>query len=227
MADTLTSTYDLVITTEMARGRNESSTRTFSFPVNNGTPLSDVRTLAADLEGSLMGGYSTLFQPTTWRDEDLEEDEYQIIAASSELIQKTTTKLDTSGEVVPTLIVGAEYIDTDAYPDSYYPETQSITITSARESFLEEEEKVLFQAGVYELNSSGYYDHTLNVEESKFTVTGGSGNDYLSLTYAFNDSDGTMDFTATTGTSTVPAGFTVKVEYEGARTFQIVYNPTA
>lgn len=226
MADIVTSTYDLVITTEMARGRNESSTRTFSFPVSNGTPLSDVRSVAADLENSLLGGYSTVFQPTTWRDEDIEEDEYQIIAASSELIQKTTTKIDTSGEVVPTLIVGAAFINTDAYPQAFYPEDQPIVITKPREEFLEEGSS-FFSTEIYEWQPSpGYYEHTLNgIEESKFTVTGGSGNDYLNLTYEYNDTDKGIVFTATAGTSTTPAGFTVTVEYENARSFTLTYQP--
>lgn len=101
MAITVTETTDLQITTEMTRG-NESASRTFSFPSAEGEMLPSVMAAGSDLAASLLGGYSTVFQPTSWRDEDVAEDEYTITSAKVELVTKTTTtltSLETEGKV--------------------------------------------------------------------------------------------------------------------------------
>lgn len=95
MADTITTAQELVVTAKLQRGE-ETASRSFTFPVVI-SDLEGVRSLASDLETSLTGGYSTVFQPTSWRDEDIAEDEFTIIEATSELVNKVVTKLDTSG----------------------------------------------------------------------------------------------------------------------------------
>lgn len=122
MADTITTAQELVVTAKLQRGE-ETATRSFTFPVVI-SDLEGVRSLASDLETSLTGGYSTVFQPTSWRDEDIAEDEFTIIEATSEIVNKVVMKLDTSGGGG-----GGEYfIGSTNYSDAN-PTVTSATVT--------------------------------------------------------------------------------------------------
>lgn len=90
---TATETTELQISTTLTR-EGDTATRTFNFPSAGGELTPTVLAIGSDLAGSLLGGYSTVFQPTSWRDEDVAEDEYSITSVKVELVNKTTTTIE-------------------------------------------------------------------------------------------------------------------------------------
>lgn len=86
-------TTELQISTTLTR-EGDTATRTFNFPSAGGELSPTVLAIGSDLAGSLLGGYSTVFQPTSWRDEDVAEDEYSITSVKVELVNKVTTTIE-------------------------------------------------------------------------------------------------------------------------------------
>ncbi|MBQ6320798.1 hypothetical protein IJI17_01060 [Candidatus Saccharibacteria bacterium] len=94
MADTVTSTYQVQYDLQLKRADGDIQNRTVTFDTvrEYGQNLAnDVKNVAISIYG---GPYDWIIQPTNWRDNDVNEEAYQVDKVEAKLITKTTNNLD-------------------------------------------------------------------------------------------------------------------------------------
>ena len=96
MADRTTYTDQVVLDLTLSRANVEDENRRLTFDVYDETKLATIKlALVENFIPSLVGGgLSTLIQPSGWRDNDDDEDEYECTMVSGKLVRKTETVLD-------------------------------------------------------------------------------------------------------------------------------------
>lgn len=94
MADKTKTTNACSWNLTLQRG-NETTNRSISFDVENTALIPDIKpSMKNNIIPSLIGGMSTIIQPTGWRDNDLTEEEWTCTGVEVKLVSKTETTLD-------------------------------------------------------------------------------------------------------------------------------------
>lgn len=97
MADTTKTTNSCYLDLTLTKDAATQQTRRLTFDIVDQTKIPTIKQaiVFGGIQDSLVGGgLSTFIQPTSWRDEDDEEEEWTCTAISAGLITKTETEFD-------------------------------------------------------------------------------------------------------------------------------------